>query len=170
MFLGAFERVFKGLQKTNLNRSIPVNVNRFFCGLYISKIKRPDRRSSLLWSWSGLVMVFFRSRDRTSKHYFSGCQQQQWSCWPDGNRPLTLFVMPNFYIHLVVDWAWAWHQASAPNACFPFQPQFRSHPLHIPTIFQMMPLCHLCLLFLIPQRRSLKSLWISRPGPTQRHY
>ena len=71
MFLGAFERVFKGLQKTGLNRSRQVNVNRFFCGLYISKIKRPDRRSGLLRSWSGLVTVFFRSRDRTSKHYAS---------------------------------------------------------------------------------------------------
>ena len=30
MFLGAFERVFKGLQKTGLNRLRPVNVNRFF--------------------------------------------------------------------------------------------------------------------------------------------
>ena len=69
MFLGAFERVFKGLQKTGLNRSIPVNVNRFFCGLYISKKKRPDLRSGLLRSWSSLVTVFFRSRDRTSKHY-----------------------------------------------------------------------------------------------------
>ena len=39
MFLGAFERVFKGLQKTGLNRSRPVNVNRCFCGLYISKKK-----------------------------------------------------------------------------------------------------------------------------------
>ena len=68
-FLGAFEGVFKGLQKTGLNRSRPVNVNRFFCGLYISK--RPDRRSGLLRSWSGLVTVFFRSRDRTSKHYWT---------------------------------------------------------------------------------------------------
>ena len=42
MFLGVFERVLKGLQKTGLNRSRPVKVNRFFCGLYISKIKRPD--------------------------------------------------------------------------------------------------------------------------------
>ena len=58
MFLGAFKRVFKGLQKTGLNRSRPVNVNRFFCGLYISKIKRPDRRSGLLWSWSGLLRSF----------------------------------------------------------------------------------------------------------------
>ena len=69
MFLGAFERVFRGLQKTGLNQSRPVNVNRFFCGLYISKKKRPDLRSGLLRSWSGLVTVFFRSRDRTSKHY-----------------------------------------------------------------------------------------------------
>ena len=68
MFLGVFERVFKGLQKTSLNRSIPVNVNQFFCSLYISKIKRLDCRSSLLQSWSGLVMVFFWSQDQTSKH------------------------------------------------------------------------------------------------------
>ena len=67
-FLGAFKRVFKGLQKTGLNRSRPVNVNWFFCGHYISKIKRPDHRSGLLRSWSGLVTVFFRSQDRTSKH------------------------------------------------------------------------------------------------------
>ena len=60
MFLGAFERVFEGLQKTSLNQLRPVNVNRFFCGLYISKIKRPNCRSSLwglgpvwLWSFSG---------------------------------------------------------------------------------------------------------------------
>ena len=45
----------------------PVNVNRFFCGLYISKIKRPDLRSSL-------VTVFFQSWDQTSKHYYcDGC-------------------------------------------------------------------------------------------------
>ena len=71
MFLGVFERVFKGLQKTILNRLRPVNVNRFFCGLCISKTKWPDCRFSLLWSWSGLVMVFFWSWDRTSKHYCS---------------------------------------------------------------------------------------------------
>ena len=33
-------------------------------------MKRPDHRSGLLRSWSGLVTVFFRLRDRTSKHYF----------------------------------------------------------------------------------------------------
>ena len=71
MFLGAFERVFKGLQKTGLNWSRPVNINWFFCSLYISKKKRWDRRSGLLQAWSGLVTVFFRSRDRTSKHYSS---------------------------------------------------------------------------------------------------
>ena len=32
-------------------------------------MKRPDLWSGLLWSWSGPVMVFFWSRDRTSKHY-----------------------------------------------------------------------------------------------------
>jgi len=68
MFLGTSLREFEGLQKTGLNRSRPVHFNRSFCGLYISKMKRPDRRSGLLQSWSGLVTVFFQSRDRTSKH------------------------------------------------------------------------------------------------------
>ena len=76
MFLGAFERVFKELQKSGLNWSRPVNVNRFFCGLYILKIKRPDCRSGLLWSWSGLVTVFFWSRDWTSKHYFTALSEK----------------------------------------------------------------------------------------------
>ena len=67
MFLGAFERVFKGLQRTGLNGLRLVHVNGFFCGLYISKIKRLDLQSSLLQS--GLVTVLFWSRDQTSKHY-----------------------------------------------------------------------------------------------------
>jgi len=58
MFLGMFQRVFKGLQKTSPNQSRQVHFNWYFCSLYISKMKRRDCRSSLLWSWSGLVMVF----------------------------------------------------------------------------------------------------------------
>ena len=62
MFLGVFEGYSRGYKR-------PVNINHFFCGLYILKIKRPDCRSGLLRSWSGLVMVFFWSQDQTSEHY-----------------------------------------------------------------------------------------------------
>ena len=47
----------------------PVHENRSFCGLKISKMKRPDCRSGLFQSWSGPVAVFVQSWDRTFKHY-----------------------------------------------------------------------------------------------------
>ena len=46
-----------------------VHENQSFCGLKISKMKRLDCRSGLFWSWSGPVVVFFQSWDRTFKHY-----------------------------------------------------------------------------------------------------
>ena len=70
MFLGAFWRVFKGLQKTGPNQSNMVHLDWSFCSLYISKTKRPDCRSSLFQSWSGLFLVFFWSCDQTFKHYW----------------------------------------------------------------------------------------------------
>jgi hypothetical protein len=48
---------------TSLGTSPPV----FLPSLHL-KIKRPNHRSSLLQSWSSLVMVFFQLRDWTSKH------------------------------------------------------------------------------------------------------
>ena len=69
MFLCTFWRAFKGLQQTSPNQSKPVHLDRSFCSLYISKTKRPDCRSGLFQSLSGLCLVFFWSCDWTFKHY-----------------------------------------------------------------------------------------------------
>ena len=55
MFLGAFERVFKGLQKTGLNRSWPVNVNRFFAVFTSQKWK--DLTAGPVFCSLGLVWL-----------------------------------------------------------------------------------------------------------------
>ena len=54
-FLGVFEGVFKGLQKTGLNRLRPVNVNRFFLQSldFKNKKTRPQVRSFAVLVRSG---------------------------------------------------------------------------------------------------------------------
>ena len=50
------------------NPSYAELLHMFFCSLYISNIKRPNHRSSLLQSWSSLLTtVFFQSWDWTFK-------------------------------------------------------------------------------------------------------
>ena len=48
----------------------PVQLTSFFAVFTSQKIKRPDHRPSLLWSWSSLVTVFFWSWEQTIHDWY----------------------------------------------------------------------------------------------------